>query len=38
MSKEGYDKLVAELNEMIQVELPRVKDAIVCFFIYCRCC
>lgn len=28
MSKEGYDKLVAELNEMIQVELPRVKDAI----------
>lgn len=28
MSKEGYDKLVAELNEMINVELPRVKDAI----------
>ena len=28
MSKEGYDKLVAELQEMINVELPRVKDAI----------
>ena len=28
MSQEGYDKLVAELQEMINVELPRVKDAI----------
>ncbi len=28
MSQEGYDKLVAELNEMVNVELPRVKDAI----------
>lgn len=28
MSKEGYDKLLAELNELINVELPRVKDAI----------
>ncbi len=28
MSQEGYDKLVAELKEMITVELPRVKDAI----------
>lgn len=28
MSQEGYDKLVAELREMINVELPRVKDAI----------
>lgn len=28
MSQEGYDKIVAELNEMINVELPRVKDAI----------
>lgn len=28
MSQEGYDKIVAELQEMINVELPRVKDAI----------
>ena len=28
MSQEGYDQLVAELQEMINVELPRVKDAI----------
>ena len=28
MSQEGYDKLVAELQEMINFELPRVKDAI----------
>ena len=28
MYQEGYDKLVAELQEMINVELPRVKDAI----------
>ena len=28
MSQEGYDKLVAELQHMINVELPQVKDAI----------
>ena len=28
MSKEGYEKLVAELRELETVELPRVKDAI----------
>lgn len=28
MSQEGYDKIVAELNQMINVELPRIKDAI----------
>ena len=28
MSKEGYDKLVAELHHLETVELPRVKDAI----------
>ncbi|MDE5783133.1 MAG: transcription elongation factor GreA [Prevotella sp.] len=28
MSKEGYDKLVAELNQMVNVELPQVRDAI----------
>lgn len=28
LSKECYDALVAELNELINVELPRVKDAI----------
>ena len=28
MSQEGYDKLVEELRQMIQVELPKVKDAI----------
>ena len=28
MSQEGYDKLVAELQELVSVELPRVKDAI----------
>lgn len=28
MSKEGYDRLVAELRELETVELPRVRDAI----------
>ena len=28
MSQEGYDKLVEELRQMIQVELPKVKDSI----------
>lgn len=28
MSQEGYDKIVAELQEMINIDLPRVKDAI----------
>jgi transcription elongation factor GreA len=28
MSKEGYDKLVAELNELIEVELPKAIDAV----------
>ena len=28
MSQEGYDKIVAELQHMINVELPQVKDAI----------
>lgn len=28
MSQEGYDKLVAELNELIKVELPKVIDAV----------
>ncbi len=28
MSKEGYEKLVAELHYLESVELPRVKDAI----------
>lgn len=28
MSQEGYDKLVAELHELVQVELPKVIDAI----------
>ena len=28
MSKEGYDKIVAELHQLETVELPRVKDAI----------
>jgi transcription elongation factor GreA len=28
MSQEGYDKLVAELHQMEQVELPQVRDAI----------
>ena len=28
MSKEGYDKLVSELNELIKVELPRVINAV----------
>lgn len=28
MSQEGYDKLLAELNEMINIDLPRVKNAI----------
>lgn len=28
LSQECYDKLVAELNEMVNVELPRIIDAI----------
>ena len=28
MSQECYDKLVAELNELINVELPKVKNEI----------
>ena len=28
MSQEGYDKLVAELKELENVELPKVRDAI----------
>lgn len=28
MSQEGYDKILAELRELANVELPRVKDAI----------
>ncbi len=28
MSKEGYDKLVAELKQLENIELPRVRDAI----------
>lgn len=28
MSQEGYDKLVAELQELEKVELPKVRDAI----------
>lgn len=28
MTQEGYDKIMAELQHMINVELPRVKDAI----------
>lgn len=28
MSQEGYDKLVAEINQMIKVELPRVIEAV----------
>jgi transcription elongation factor GreA len=28
MSKEGYDKLVAELRHMELVELPQVREAI----------
>ena len=28
MSQEGYDKIVAELRQMEQVELPKVKEAI----------
>ena len=28
MSQEGYDKILAELNEMINIELPNVKNAI----------
>ena len=28
MSQEGYDKRVAELQHMVNVELPQVKDAI----------
>ena len=28
LSQEGYDKIVAELKEMVDIDLPRVKDAI----------
>ncbi|MBQ7570704.1 MAG: transcription elongation factor GreA, partial [Bacteroidaceae bacterium] len=28
MSQEGYDRLVAELKELENVELPRVREAI----------
>ena len=28
MSQEGYDKLVAELRQLENVELPKVKEAI----------
>lgn len=28
MSEEGYNKIVAELKELVSVELPRVRDAI----------
>ena len=28
MSQEGYDKLVAELHQLVNVELPQVKEAI----------
>jgi len=29
MSQEGYDKLVAELNELENIEYPKVKEALV---------
>ena len=29
MSQEGYDKLVAELYQLENVEYPRVRDALV---------
>jgi transcription elongation factor GreA len=29
MSQEGYDKLVAELHQLINVEYPKVKEALV---------
>ncbi len=29
MSQEGYDKLVAELHQLIDVELPKAKEALV---------
>ena len=28
MSQEGYDELVAELQHMVNVELPAVRDAL----------
>ncbi len=28
LSKEGYDKIVAELDNLIDVEYPRIKDAL----------
>ena len=28
MSQEGYDELVAELQHMVNVELPAVRDAV----------
>ena len=29
MSQEGYDKLVAELNQLMYVEYPKVKEALI---------
>ena len=29
MSQEGYDKLVAELHQLEDVEYPKVKEALV---------
>ena len=29
MSQEGYDKLVAELHQLINVEYPKIKEALV---------
>ena len=29
MSQEGYDRLVAELRELMEVELPKVREALV---------
>lgn len=28
LSKEGYDKIASELNELINVEYPKIKDAL----------
>ena len=28
LSKEGYDRIASELNELIDVEYPRIKDAL----------
>ena len=29
MSKEGYDKIMAELEQLINIEYPKVKDALI---------